>query len=379
MAVETQDVRELVDFAPEQYLVTSFYLDINADEFPAPQHIEKSFDSLIHTAEDKRKSIEPHLEHETQESVRGDLEKIRGFIKTYKRQDANGLAVFSCSAEDFWEVFETPTRLRSQVYFEHRPYVAPLAAFLSHTKPTAVLVTDKQQARIFTIEHGRSHEWNDIQDWVPHRTEKGGWSQNRYQRHSDHWAKHHIDRADELVLKLEQRHPFDWLIIGTEPDKRHEVVDELHPYVRDRLVGFIDVRVDAPESEVLSAARQEREKAEEHLVGDLMTKIQEYAGAGGRATIGLKDTVRALNEQTVHVLLVQQGYTYPGAFCPNCGMLVADQSVQTCPACDEPTQHADNIVDSAIQRAFELGSRVEVATRQNELQPIGCIGAILYY
>jgi hypothetical protein len=39
----------------------------------------------------------------------------------------------------------------------------------------------------------------------------------------------------------------------------------------------------------------------------------------------------------------------------------------------------DNVVDAVIQRAMELGSTVEVATEQDKLLPINCIGAILYY
>lgn len=383
MAVETQDVRELVDYAPEGYLVTSFYLDVNADEFPAPEHVQKSLDSLMHTADAQRHDLESHLDHQAKESVRGDLQKIQQFFDIesgpFKREDTNGVAIFSCSAEGYWEVYRTPTPLKSQVYFEPTPYVAPLATFLSHTKPTAILLTDREQARIFTMAHGEAHEIRDFEDYVPHRTEKGGWSQNRYQRRSDKWAQHHIDKAAELVLKLEQRHGFDWLIIGTEPNKRHDVEDSLHPYVRDRLIGFIDAGIDADEAEVLEKARRVREEVEERLIDDLMTRVQNYAGAHGRAVTGLADTLEALNEQRVHVLAVQQGYTNPGAVCPNCDMLFANQDIGTCPADNTPVERVDNVVDSAIQRAFQLRSRVEVATELDKLEPINCMGAILYY
>ncbi|HZU12233.1 MAG TPA: Vms1/Ankzf1 family peptidyl-tRNA hydrolase [Chloroflexota bacterium] len=383
MAVETQDVRELVDFAPEGYLVTSFYLDVNADEFPAPEHVQKSLDSAMHHADEVRHRIESHLDHEATESIRGDLQKIQQFFDIesgpFKREDTNGVAIFSCSAQGFWEVYQTPTRLRSQVHFEPRPYVAPLATFLSHTKPTAILLTDREQARIFTMARGDVQEIHDLDDYVPHRTEQGGWSQNRYQRRSDHWAQHHIDRAAELVLKLEQRHGFDWLIIGTEPNKRHDVENALHPYVKDRLIGFIDVRIDAPEAEVIKEARQVREEVEQHLIDDLVHRIQEYAGAHGRAVMGLSETLEALNEQRVHILAVQAGFTNPGALCPHCGMLYADQTISTCPADNSPVERVDNVVDSAIQRALELGTQIEVATGQDKLEPIQCIGAILYY
>lgn len=379
MAVQTDEVRDLAGFeAPEGFLTTSFYLDINADEFSSPESIEKSFDSLIHTAESERKEFEEDLSHDSRESVRGDLAHLREFMKDFKRKDTNGLAVFSCTAQGLWAVYETPTVLQSQVHFSPRPYVAPLAAFLSHTKPTAILMTDKQNARIFTMSHGQVKEWSDFEDFVPHRTEQGGWSQGRYQRRSDHWKQHHIDHADELVLKLEQHQPFDWLVVGTEEQDKNEVIGRLHPYVRDRVIGLIHVRIDGPEAEIVEEARRVREEAEDHLIDDMISRVEEYAGAGGRGTMGLKETLQALNEQKVHILLVQQGFSHPGAVCPNCGLLMAEW-VDPCPACNEKTEKVENVVDSAIQKAYELGSQVEVATEFEKLEPIGCIGSIMYY
>src|SRR5579884_1131296 len=149
MAVKTEEIRDLAGFeAPEGFFVTSFYLDVNADVFPAPESVQKAFDSLIHEAEEKRKSFEESLSHESRESIRGDLARLREWIEGWDRSDANGVAVFSCSALDFWEVYETPYAMPSAVSFEPRPQLASLAAFLSHTKPTAILVTDKQHARI---------------------------------------------------------------------------------------------------------------------------------------------------------------------------------------------------------------------------------------
>lgn len=379
MAIKTDEVRDLAGFeAPEGTLVTSFYLDVNADEFPAPEHIMKAFDSLIHQAEDQRKEIEEGLSHDAEESLRGDLSGLREWIKDWDRQDASGVAVFSCTAAGLWEVFATPTPLRSQVYFEPHPQLASLAAFLSHTKPTAVLVTDKQHARILTMKHGDVREWSDFEDYVPHRTEKGGWSQNRYQRRSDHWKQHHIDKADELVLKLEQHYPFDWLVVGAEDQDRNEITDRLHPYVKDRVIGYINVNMDAPEADIVEEACRVREQAEEGLIADLVSKIQEYAGAGGRGTIGLEATLQAINEQKVHILLVRDGLQETGSRCRECEMLFAGE-IETCPACGGTAEHMDNIVDAAIQKSIELGSTVEVATEFEALEPIRGIGSVMYY
>jgi peptide chain release factor subunit 1 len=379
MAVQTDEVREIVDFSPEGFYVTSFYLDVNAAEFPDPDNIVKSMNSLVHQADTDRKEIKADLSHEAAESLRKDLEKIQEFIQNdFQREDTNGVAVFSCSRQEFWQVVQMFTRVENRVVFGPRPYVAPIASFLSHTKPTAILMTDKENARILTMKAGDVREWADIEDWVPQRTSQGGWSQNRYQRRSDNFARHHIDRAAELMLRLLQAYPFDWLILGAEEQYLSTIKNDLHPYLKDRVIGEIHVRIDAPTAEIVEAARQVREEAETRHIDQLIEQIQEYAGAGGRGSIGLKDTLQALNEQKVHIILVQEGYSEPGAECPSCGLLMGSQK-ETCSACGTETQTVENVVDAAIQRAMELGSIVEVATEIDKLQPIQCIGSIMYY
>jgi peptide subunit release factor 1 (eRF1) len=320
------------------------------------------------------------LSHQASESLRADLAKIDHFVaEEFRRIDANGLAMFSCAARDFWEVAQLPNAVGSHVVFGPRPYLTPLATFLSHNKPTAILLTDRKRARIITMQGNDVKVWAELQDRIIERSKAG---QARYQRHADQWAKHHVDHAAELVLRLEQASPFDWLILGVEIEVESDLMKDLHPYVKDRVVGTIRVRIDAPMAEVVDKARGVLDQVEAQLIHNLMRQIQDYAAAGGRGTIGLATTLDALNEQKVHILLVQESYAQAGYECPNCGLLIVEQTGAppvACPACNAPVWRVENVVDSAIQRAFELGSNVEVATEQNELAPIGCIGSITYY
>ena len=379
MAVDTHEVKELVDFAPEGFLVTSFFLNVDATEFPSPDLLRTSFDSLIHEAEDKRKEVEANLSHEAVESLRSDLEKIRSFMdEDLDRQDTKGVAIISCSGQDFWQVIQMPFPVQNRVEFRQHPVVSPIAIFLSNTKVTAILVTDRQHARIFTMKEGDVREWTDFEDYVPQKSAQGGWSQQRYQRRSDNWARHHVDKAAELALRLLQNYPFDWLVLGTEVQVEADIKSDMHPYLKDRVIGEIHVRVDADAAEIVEQARQVRDEAQGRLVDERIEQIQEYAGANGRGTIGLEATLQALNEQKVHILLVQEGYSAPGSVCPNCGLLLASRP-DTCPACSEHPTPVDDIVDNAIQKAYEDGSEVEVATEQGKLEPIQNIGSIMYY
>jgi peptide chain release factor subunit 1 len=381
MAVQAQEeVRDLVDFSPEGFLVTSLFLNVDATEFPSPDLLQSSFNSLIHEAESERKDIEETLSHDASESLRGDLERAREFFGdgNIDREDTRGIALYSCSAADYWQVVRVTTPLENRVEYGPRPMVAPLAGYLSHTKPTAILVTDRKLARILTMSHGEVKEWTQFEDWGPSLTSQGGWSQARYQRHVENFGKHHVERATELLLKLLQHYPFDWLILGTEVQVQKETEESLHPYVRDRLIGHISVRIDADTQEIIDRASELRDEVEETHLQTLMDTVQEYAGAGGRGTIGLKETLQALNEQKVHILMFEENYRAPGSVCTNCDMIYAEQ-LSTCPACGGPADPVDNVVDAAVQKAYELGALVEVATEVGTFDPIQKIAAILYY
>ncbi|MGI8826632.1 MAG: Vms1/Ankzf1 family peptidyl-tRNA hydrolase [Chloroflexota bacterium] len=379
MSIQAEEVRDIVDFAPQDFLVTSFYLDVNAAEFPDPDHVQKSLDSLLHTAREQRDEMAATLSHGASESLRQDLDAIEHWVQEgFDRQDTNGLAIFSCSAVDFWEVMQMPTPVVSRVDFGSHARVAPIATFLSHNKPTAILLADRQNARIFTTKAGEVREWADIERYVPGRSAAGGWSQARYARHRENFAKHNIDHATELMLRLKRAYPFNWLILGAEVQAETELKASLHPYLKDLVIGTIHVRIDAETAEVAAAAQDIEEEAESHLIDNLMSQIQEYRGAGGRGTIGLDETLRALNEQKIHIMLLQEGYSHRGAVCQNCGMLFGTET-SMCPACNRDAIPVEDIVEPAVQRAFELGSTVEVATEQDKLVPIGCIGSVMYY
>jgi peptide chain release factor subunit 1 len=380
MAVQAEEeIRDLAGYSHEGFLVTSFYVNVDATEFTSDAQADTSFSSLIHDAESRRKDIEEALSHDAVESLRHDLAKIREFFDGgVDRDAAKSFAIFSCSADEFWQVIPMSLPVMSQVHFKQSPVLSPIATFLSHTKPTAILLTNQQQARIFTMEGGEVREWTDFESWVPTRSANGGWSQNRYQRRNDVWAKHHIDHATELTLRLLQHYPFDWLVLGVDVAHQNELQNSLHPYLKDRMIGYINVRLDAPAPEIIEAAEALREETESKHIDTLIGQVQEFAGAGGRGSIGLKDTLRAVNEQKVHILMVQDGFAAAGAECPNCGLLMPSDKA-TCEACNEATVPVANVVDSAVQKAFELGSTVEVAIEPDKLAPVENIAAILYY
>jgi hypothetical protein len=366
---------EIVDVGEPGFLVTSVFLDVDPEKFPAPEHLRKSLDSTIDQSGEELEALRATLSRETYISLQDDLSVVRDYVThTYDRGHALGLSMFSLSASKFWHVEETPETVPNRVVFAPHPYLTPLVKVISLAKPLLILLTDREFARVFLMDGLDVTEVTKSKDFVPHRSEQGGLSQARYQRHSDEWAKHHLSKAARIVFELEQHEPFRWIVLGVEPEIEQDVDRDLHPYIKDKVVAKIHVRLDAPVDEIAERAGEARARAEERLIDRLVERVREGLGPSGHAAAGLPDTIEALNEKRVHILLFQDGFSHPGTECPNCGLLVPEQ-VDICPACEHQTRRVDNVVDAAVQRAIEQRAQVEAG----QLDSIDSIGALLYY
>src|SRR2546428_23674 len=106
---------------------------------------------------------------------------------------------------------------------------------------------------------------------------------------------------------------------------------------------------------------------------------QHDLGAGGRAVVGIEDTIEALNERRVGTLLVVDGLTAPGVFCRSCGW-VGVQNLKRCPADGGALERRDDVVESAIELAILQSAEVLVSRHyRDELERRGGIGAVLRF
>ena len=94
--------------------------------------------------------------------------------------------------------------------------------------------------------------------------------------------------------------------------------------------------------------------------------------------MGLADTLYAIREGRVQILLAEQGYEAPGALCPHCGYVAAAQG-HKCLFCSSEMRPIPNAVDLATQKTLESGGQVRVISDNPDLAEAGHIGAILRY
>lgn len=369
--ITEQAVRELAGFKGRNAPVTSLYLDVDGRRFPRRQDYEQQLTQMLREAKDKANGDEA--------KIAADLARIEEHVRAgFDRSNVRGLAIFSCVADGLWRVVPLPVPVRNQLVVNHSPHVRPLEAVLDEYERFAVLLADRQRARVLVFELGELVENTDLFDALPRHDDDGGeWDRDHVRDHADTMAHKHLRRAAQAAFALWQENPFDHLIVGAPDEIANELERELHSYLRDRVAARVNVPVAASHDEIRQAVLPVEEKVERAKEAALVERLRAGVGTGNGGVAGLKDTLRALVERRVDTLLVSEGYVAPGWRCPSCDYV--GTLGRKCPVCDTEMHAVDDVVEAAIEEALAQSCRVEICLGNADLDVLGRIGALLRF
>jgi len=351
--------------------VTSLYLGV-APSDEGRKEVLLHFKDLVNKSSERLFRDRTHGE---KASITGDLEKFKAYLQAMPRVDVSGLAMFSCFDKAFFEAVGVAAAFRPQLIVSTRPAVAPLVSALEDYKRIAVCLVDRRSAVLYEYFMGRMEEVKSFRDDVPGRIKFAGWggfAERRIARNIESHEHVHLRNAAEALFEEIKLRGFDWLFLGVRADLREALENLLHPYVRERLKGYLDLPMSAPPAEVREKIRvlAERLKADEN--GRLVERLIETASAGGPAVTGLQKTLDALNKAAVGTLVISGATARKGVLCGQCGILGLKRS--DCALCGGDMVPSDNIVEQAEEAALAQGASVrhiEGGARLDALEGIG--------
>src|SRR3954454_10942472 len=228
-------LRRLAELRPSDGKVVSIYLNLDPTEFASGPARSTAINSVLDQA--------ARAAREEDVKVREEVERIRELFRSFDFQGAHGVAVFACDNEDLLEVIKLPRVVENAVVIDEAPYVEPLVEVQAGTRYGVVLV-NRQTARIFRGSRDRLDEVTRVTDEVHGRHDQGGWSQARYQRSVEKEAQDHLKHAADELLRRHQRRPFEALFVGAPEAIYNDFCERLHPYLKERVSGRIDVDVE---------------------------------------------------------------------------------------------------------------------------------------
>jgi peptide chain release factor subunit 1 len=367
----------LAQLGADQGCVLSVYVNLDPSEFATGPARSSALTSAADEASRAVENGGRELSHEVRLRLRDDVERIRAYAGSGDFDGTHGLAIFAAGGGDLFEVLHLPCTVPNAVVVDGSPHVAPLVG--APEGAWCVVLVNRRNARILSGGLLGLAEEERIVDDVPGRHDQGGWSQSRFQRHIDAEAHRHLEHVAGAVADRRRHGSFDHLLVGGPEEGYSEFVELLDGESRERLCGRVAVDVEsATVAQVAEAAVPVMREHYEAQRGELLTRLQEGVGAGGRAAAGLDDVLGCLNEQRVELLLLDDSFSAPGAGCPSCGWLSGADG-GSCPADGTPLEPCRDLVESAIHRSLAQDADVVRLRDRPEMKLHGGIAALLRF
>jgi len=361
-------------------VVTSCYLDVDGRRHPRHADYETQLDHLVRRGRERAAGFGP----EAARSVAADLDRIAAWVRDgFDRSRVRGLAFFACSADGFFEVVESPLPVRNGVAVNHTPHVRPLESVLQAYERFAVVLVDRQRARLFRFEFGELTEHTEVFDAVPRAAagETGGHPAQgsrgaAVQRHTDEVAHRHLKHAADVTFNELRERPVDHLILGGPHGVVVEFEGLLHPWMRERVADRLAIPSTAGPDEVRQAALAVEAALSRRDEGAVVERLRSAAATGAGVAV-LEATLAALVERRVDLLFVSDGFETEGWRCRSCRYL--GPLGRRCPVCANPMDLVDDVVEEAVEEALANKCRVQMVRANADLDVLGRIGALLRF
>ena len=311
-------IEALAKFRSPDLLAASLYLDTDKARL-TKKEIVLSFKNLIQAGRSQVETL--NLSKPQRESLTRDLDRMAEFgARDLGGFTTPGLALFSCSAGDVWDVLELPHGPRNRVIFDHTFYVTPLSAILDRYRRLGILLVGRREAKWYELLFGEITLLKELESDVPGKVRVGGfrgYDSKVVEGHIEAHLQEHLKKAARVTFELFKEHKFDGLLVGSVEDDLFPALEpHLHAYVKERLKGRLKAKPTDTPSKILKdvqALETELQKADEDaLVARLTAELER----GGRATSGLKDVLHRLNQFEVQTLVVSHGFVPRGADLP---------------------------------------------------------------
>jgi len=378
--ITRERLRRLAGIRTGEAKVLSLFLNLDPREFATASARSTELRSVLDRAARLIREDEA-LGPTARTSLRADLERIQSELGSggLDAKGAHGLAVFASDAADLFEVLKLAEPVDHEPVIADAPFIEPLSA-IGAPERWCVLLVNRRMARLFCGPGAALEEVELIEDELRRRHDQGGWSQANYQRSIDKDVADHLRHAAQVAFAHLQHDLPVGILIGAPHELAGDFEGHLHPYLRERLAGRLDIDVEhtsaddvrrAAEPSIEQAARAREDKA-------LARMAEAFGAATGRAASGLPAVVAAVHEQRVEILLVEAGFAAPGVLCPTCHWLGTEEAT-VCPADGSATERLDDLVEAAVERSLTQAADVRVLRDRAELASHGHIAAVLRF
>ncbi|HKC64175.1 MAG TPA: Vms1/Ankzf1 family peptidyl-tRNA hydrolase [Pyrinomonadaceae bacterium] len=371
-----KDLMERLErFEPTEYPFISLYLNAQANERGRDDYglfVRQELNARAQT-------FEPHTP--ARESFDHDTERINRYLEQEGRPSANGIVIFACSgANSFFEAEQLDVPIeQNRLFVYNQPHLYPLARLMEQYPRYAVLLADTNSARIYVFMQGRIIDHKEIENIKTNRSQVGGWSQMRYQRHIDNYHQQHAKEVIDVLDRVVRQDKIEKVILSGNEDTIIPILrEQMSKELAERVVDVLNLSVKTPEHEILEATMQALRIHNATDDAEKVRRLLDEYRADGLAVVGVAATLEALTNGQVEELLISatmRGIRYDerqvekvmAAYAPAAGHAADTSKPRT-------------VADELVKRAEQFSSaRITFVEDESSLASAGGVGALLRY
>lgn len=366
-----EEIRRLSGLRDPQGALLSAYLNWERRDGAHGKRIQEAL------RRSERRFLQGVDDEDLRTRIKEDFRTVARYLRKGFPSGTLGICVFVSSGLGLFESHPLPVPFKTQIVVAPGPFLLPLARVSDEYEHYLVALVDTESARILEIAGSTILREEALWTEVPGRHSQGGWSQMRYQRHiEDHRDRHHRETADRLTRWVDEARVDSVLLAGQ--DRILANFQEFLPErLRRRIQGVLSMDIRTPQDEIQWRCQQllQREKEASHraLVLDLLESVL----TDGSAVVGVKGTVRSLNEGKLGRLVASRDFASTGALCAGCEMLHWEETSQ-CPYCGGsalPVPLEQELINAALRK----GADAVTVVGDPDLERHGDVGGFLRY
>lgn len=367
-------LNKLLAFEPATTPAISLYLDARVDE-----NGKRNFLPFVRKQlAERAKTYETHTPE--REAFEADSSRIFAYLENGIEPAVSGLAIFACSgANDFFEVgaFEAPFP-RNRLFVSDRPHLYPLARVIDEYRRYAVVLADRNRARIFVFATGRAVQEESVENVKTKHTSVGGWSQARYQRHEENYHVQHIKEVVDALERIVTEEQIEQVILAGDEETILPLFREQMPQtLADKVIDAVSLGINTPEHELLDETMKVFKRHDSQTDMEKVERLLNEYRADDLGVAGVPETLAALSNGQVEEMLIVASADK---------LQYDEEEVRKVLKVYEPDQPLPEdfdervVADELVRRANLLSSaRVTFIEDDTRLQQLGGVGGILRY
>jgi peptide subunit release factor 1 (eRF1) len=374
----TEQLDELAAFEPVPYPVISLYLNAQPGQTGRDQ-----FQPFLRKELGLRVKTYPPQGPE-RDSLERDLERISRYLDVDLQPSANGVAIFACSGAGLFEAVQLTAPIEQHwLSIGDRPHLYPLARVDARYPRCAAVLADTHSARILVISSGELVGEREITGVKTRRTQQGGWSQARFQRHVENFHLQHAKDVVDALDRIVQQERLTRIVIAGDEVITPLLREQMPKHLADTVVDHLRLETDAPVKSVIEATLEAMRRAQDRTDREKVeTAIGAYRG-GGLGVVGPEATLDALVKGQVEELLVSAALAsirQPHGAFTSANDHAATGEIET--AAGEAAQAKPEVVrlsDELVTRARQTGARITFIEDTSLLADVGGVAALLRF